>query len=189
MAKNDLCGIYKITCIVNGKCYIGQSVNIKQRWIAHKSQLRHNRHSNKYLQSLFNKYGEQNITFEILELCLIEELDKKERYWIEYYGGVESKANCNWESGGHAFKRFSQELKNLQSAKHKGQHSSPKTQFKKGRIPWNKGKKATDQARKHQSESHLGHKVSDETKAKLSSFWKGRKIGTKKENKNETKSI
>lgn len=44
MAKNDLCGIYKITCIVNEKCYIGQSVNIKQRWIAQKHNLKKGRY-------------------------------------------------------------------------------------------------------------------------------------------------
>jgi group I intron endonuclease len=180
MKKSDLCVIYAITCIANGKCYIGQSANINQRWKDHKSKLKRNKHYNKQLQLLYNEYGEQNITLTILEECSIEELDSRERYWIDYYGGVDSNANCNLESGGHKNKKYSQALKKLQSESHKGQHSSPETQFKKGQTPWNKGKKATDEARKHQSESHKGLKMSDEAKAKLSAFWKGRKFGTKK---------
>ena len=180
--KKDLCGIYKITCVVNGKCYIGQSVDIRGRLYHHKGDLERNKHRNKYLQRLYNKYGKDNMTFEIVELCSIDELDDKEKYWIAYYGGVESKMNCNWESGGHANKRYSKELRQRQSESHKGQHNSPRTQFKKGMIPWNKGKKATPEAIEHQRQSHLGKHISEETKQKLSAFWKGRKFGTKKEN-------
>lgn len=49
--------------------YIGSSVNIYKRWSNHCWQLRNNKHSNRYLQNAWNKYGEQNFKFEILELC------------------------------------------------------------------------------------------------------------------------
>lgn len=75
-------GIYKITNKVNGKIYVGQSVNIKQRWAEHKANLRNNKHENLYLQNAWNKYGEENFSFEIIEKCNQDELDDKETFWI-----------------------------------------------------------------------------------------------------------
>lgn len=74
-------GIYKITNIINGKIYIGKSVNIKNRWGQHKRELRKNIHGSKYLQNSWNIYGEENFTFEVLEYIedktkLIEVEDK-----------------------------------------------------------------------------------------------------------------
>lgn len=60
-------GIYKITCISNSKIYIGSSIDIKRRIQNHKAALRNNRHDNIHLQRAWNKYGENNFTFEIIE--------------------------------------------------------------------------------------------------------------------------
>lgn len=58
-------GIYKITCIVNGKIYIGKSIDIDNRMYEHKTSLKSNRHANKKLQADYNKYGIDNFIFEI----------------------------------------------------------------------------------------------------------------------------
>ena len=176
MLKKDLCGIYKITCVVNNKCYIGQSKSIKKRWYAHKSELRKGTHQNKYLQRLYNKYGEETFVFEVIEECSLDIIDDRERYWINYFGGVDSIMNCNWESGGHKHKTYSLEQRKIISERYKGKSFSPKTQFKKGCIPWNKGKKATPQAIENQRKSHIGKHMSEETKEKLRNFWKGKKF-------------
>lgn len=55
--------------ILNGKCYIGSSSSLKRRLHTHISHLCHDRHSNKHLQSAFNKYGQQSFVFCILEQC------------------------------------------------------------------------------------------------------------------------
>lgn len=60
-------GIYKITCLVNNKSYIGQSTSIKRRWATHKRELASGIHYNRYLQNAYNKYGKDNFTYEILE--------------------------------------------------------------------------------------------------------------------------
>ena len=61
-------GIYKIVNKKNNKVYIGQSVNIKQRWALHKSELRNKYHENVYLQNAWNKYGKDNFIFEPITL-------------------------------------------------------------------------------------------------------------------------
>ena len=71
-------GIYKITCLATNKSYIGQSVSIKRRWATHKRELAKNIHYNTYLQNAYNKYGEENFTYEILELCSKDKLNERE---------------------------------------------------------------------------------------------------------------
>lgn len=64
-----ICGIYKITCKINNRFYIGSSKDINARWNMHKWELNNNRHDNIFLQRDWNRYGEENFTFEVLEEC------------------------------------------------------------------------------------------------------------------------
>ena len=65
MAKK-IVGIYKITCTVNGKRYIGQSIDIKRRFSQHK------RKPPARMQADFEQYGVGAFKFEILEECALE---------------------------------------------------------------------------------------------------------------------
>lgn len=78
-------GIYKIENLINGKVYIGQSIDIEKRWRVHKTELNNNKRVGSHLQNAWNKYEEENFKFEVIEECLKEELNKKEKYWIAYY--------------------------------------------------------------------------------------------------------
>ena len=80
-------GIYKITNMINGKSYIGQSTDINRRWKREKDDsINTNSHSYDYpLMKAFRKYGIDNFNFEIIEECKIEELNQREMYWIEFY--------------------------------------------------------------------------------------------------------
>lgn len=81
-------GIYKITNKVNGKSYIGQSVNIHKRWTSEKNNaFNPNAHEYNYpISRAFRKYGVENFSFEIIEQCSIgDDLDAKERHWIDIY--------------------------------------------------------------------------------------------------------
>lgn len=76
-------GIYKIVNVINNKFYIGSSKNLNKRFKIHLSELKNNRHNNFYLQKSFNKYGENNFKFEIIENCSKEILLKREQYYID----------------------------------------------------------------------------------------------------------
>lgn len=70
-------GIYKITNTVNNKKYIGQSVNITDRWREHRKRANN---GTEYLYQAMRRYGIQNFIFEVVEECLIEDLNLKEKY-------------------------------------------------------------------------------------------------------------
>ena len=80
---NKHCGVYKITNKINGKFYIGSSVDIEHRWQQHVNALKGNYHCNIHLQSAWNKYGSENFNFEILEECKDDIVRKREQYYID----------------------------------------------------------------------------------------------------------
>jgi hypothetical protein len=85
-------GIYKITNLLNGKCYVGSSIEIGRRWKQHIGMcLSTSRYSQYPLYRAFMKYGTDNFDFEVLEECEPEELINKERY---YYNLLRPEYNC-----------------------------------------------------------------------------------------------
>ena len=83
----NIVGIYKITNKINNHCYIGQSRNIKKRWQDHKiaSNNQNDKSYNYPLYRAFRKYGIKNFDFEIIEQCNLNELNEKEKKWINFY--------------------------------------------------------------------------------------------------------
>lgn len=78
-------GIYKITCLLDNKIYIGQARDISDRWKTHiKCGLGIDTPSNKLYTAML-KEGVENFSFEIIEECPVSDLNKKEKYWIDYY--------------------------------------------------------------------------------------------------------
>lgn len=100
MYKDIICGIYSIENKINHKKYIGQSVNIKSRWCSHRADLNNGNHDNDYLQKSWNKYGEQNFEFKVLEECLENVLNDKERHYIDLYNTMNRDYGYNLKSGG-----------------------------------------------------------------------------------------
>lgn len=76
-------GVYKICNKVNGKIYVGSSNNIKVRWAKHKALLRHHYHPNSHLQAAWDKYGEENFEFSLIESCSVEKLLIREQFFID----------------------------------------------------------------------------------------------------------
>lgn len=83
-------GIYKIINVVNNKFYVGSAVNFSRRKARHFSELRNNKHNNRWLQASWNKHGEKAFAFVIVE----EVSDKAmllevENRWLKEHVGKE----------------------------------------------------------------------------------------------------
>lgn len=75
--------IYQIRNIKDGKIYIGSAINRRKRFSLHRFQLRRNKHGNKFLQRAWNKHGEQNFEFHVLEIVVPENLIQREQYYLD----------------------------------------------------------------------------------------------------------
>lgn len=89
-------GIYKITNTANGKVYVGQTENLGTRYGRHLYRIGRNEHHNDHLQNSFKKYGEDVFVYEVLEeIKDLSLLDLREKYWIDYHGGINSDNTYN----------------------------------------------------------------------------------------------
>lgn len=79
-------GIYKITNQKNGKCYIGQSVDVSKRWKEHaKCGLGIDTPAGNKLYKEMQEVGIWNFSWELLEACSRADLNEKERFYIDLY--------------------------------------------------------------------------------------------------------
>lgn len=107
-------GIYTITNIINSKIYVGSTKqSFNKRRNQHYHLLRKNKHPNKYLQSSYNLYGEENFIFEILEEVLPEFCLSQEQYWMNMLNVTNRDCgyNLNVNSSGKTGFKFSEESK------------------------------------------------------------------------------
>lgn len=72
-------GVYKITNNLNGKYYIGQSIDVNYRMYEHRIGIK----KNSALDTAIRKYGANNFTYEVLEKCDKDSVLERERYWAE----------------------------------------------------------------------------------------------------------
>ena len=132
-------GIYKFTN-PEGKIYIGASKNIFVR-IGHYKSNKRKLHTN--INKSLDKYGYENHIFEIVEECLVEDLNERERYWQEFYNVLEEGLNML-----------------LTKTKDKKEVKSEETRSKIS--IGNKGKIMSEEARIKISIAHMGKTISKE---------------------------
>jgi len=114
-------GIYIIRNLYNNKIYIGSAKNIKQRLHEHNSMLRRNKHHSKYLQNSYNLHNGKFL-FSILEQCSVDNLIKREQYWLDYYNSYNKKYGYNNVPKAYSSlgRKASTETKLKMSNSHKG---------------------------------------------------------------------
>lgn len=83
-------GIYKLTNIENGMCYVGQAVDIADRWKTHiKRGLGAEPGGRNKLYPIMYEIGPENFTFEVIEECPRDQLNTREDYWQDYFKAKE----------------------------------------------------------------------------------------------------
>lgn len=92
--------VYKITNLITGKLYIGQTVQtLEQRWKQHLVFV--NRNKNTKLSNAIRKYGPQSFIIELIEEAPDQQtLNEREQYWIKYYSALNSTIGYNMTKGG-----------------------------------------------------------------------------------------
>lgn len=79
-------GIYKITNIDSQKCYVGQAVDIANRWRQHvKRGVGAEDWTRNKLYPAMYSLGVENFTFEIIEECDRSKLNEREDYWQDFF--------------------------------------------------------------------------------------------------------
>lgn len=169
--------IYKTTNLFNGKIYIGQ----------HKSDTFDENYYGSGVRfiNVFNKYGKDSFTCELLEECNSEdELNEREQYWIEHFNATDRNIGYNLMSGGYKVRgiKHSEETKQKISISKTGQHpnrdykkisdetklkisSTLKEYFKTHDNP-RKGAHLSNATKEKLRKANLGKKYSEITKAK-----------------------
>ena len=90
VGATDVTGIYKITNIKTKECYIGQALHIKERWAEHaKCGLGIDTPAGNKLYKAIQEFGLWNFSFEVLEVCPQNQLNEKEKYYIDLYSSYD----------------------------------------------------------------------------------------------------
>lgn len=173
-------GIYQIRNLINNKRYIGQTANFQKRKQIHFKDLKSkSKHTNPHLQKAYNKYGEENFVFEILEYINLtnenefnkNKLSERENDWVKYYSPnvynirIVSQSNLGIKFG----PRSEQSKINMSNAQ-KGHPVSEQAKINMSNAQ--KGKKRSKEAVEKIRQKLLGRKRPDsfteESKQKMS---------------------
>ena len=173
--------IYKITNLINGKYYIGQTtMRLKGRFTNHLSEARCRRNC-RYLGNAIVKYGAKNFTVEPLATSIKsqEELDNAEKLWILITRSYDHQVGYNIEFGGNGRGKIAPETRQRMSGPKSEAHRQKLSEAAKKRVrhpmsaeakakiaAWHLGRKASPETLKKLSESHKGFKPSPEAIAK-----------------------
>ena len=122
--------IYKITNKINGKSYIGQTIqNVKERFYQHCATKCSQAVLNMVIHKAITKYGKSNFTIEVIEEVESTNLNDRERYWIKYYDSYNNGYNST-EGGQDGIKLF----KNLDTESIVREYKSGKSLREIGRL-------------------------------------------------------
>jgi len=156
MLKNFYGIIYLTTNLLNGKIYVGQTTRKNPNYLG----------SGTNIVVAINEYGPKHFKREILCECdSYEELNKKEKFWIDTLMALVKYGNYNLTSGGVSGFEVSDETKHKMSDK-------------------KKGRKHTEETKKKMKKSHKRENLSLETRQKISESKKRENLSLETRKKN-----
>jgi group I intron endonuclease len=179
--------IYKATNKIDGKCYIGQTINsLNDRKITHKC---HGKKDNNYFHNALKKYGFDNFEWKIIEECSSkEEMDEMEFHYIKQYDSYKKKNGYNITMGGEGTQLFGK-ANGMYGKKHSEESIEKMRKIKKGKKHTKESKQKISNATKGKNNPMYGtsrcgkdnpmygKKHSEETKRKISESLKRRNKG------------
>ena len=148
--------IYKHTCTISGKSYIGKSIqSLEDRWDSHCQQ-----NPRKCFQNAIYKYGKDCWTHEILEDNIpLELLNEREIYWISFHDTFNNGYNLTKGGDGgdtNTGKHWSEEHKNKIRLANLGKKYSEETKEKHRQTRL--GKHHTEEVKEKMRQKGLGNK-------------------------------
>ena len=148
MTKNKQCGIYCYHNIINGKNYVGQSVDLKRR----KSFFSDKRkYSGMAFFNAVKKYGKENFQYSILTHCKPEELNYYEIFYIKRLKSNNQKYGYNLTSGGNSRYELSEETKEQIRNSWTDERKKEQSIKQQGCKNYNYGNKWNDEQKRHGS--------------------------------------
>lgn len=78
----QVCGVYTITNTLNGKVYVGSSVDVARRFSKHRCLLNRGVHNSRHLQKAWVRYGEAVFVFAVVEVTGRDQRLTREQVWI-----------------------------------------------------------------------------------------------------------
>ncbi|NJO63447.1 MAG: GIY-YIG nuclease family protein [Richelia sp. RM2_1_2] len=145
--------IYAIINILDKNQYIGSAKHLPTRKRIHINSLKQNKHHSIYLQRAWNKHGEENFKFVVLETCTLETLIEREQWWLDNNDPVYNISKTAGSSLG--IKRRLETIEKCRQA-HKGEkHPEWRRKLKSiaqgGENHWTKKKKFSEESKKRMS--------------------------------------
>ena len=149
--------IYKATNTINGKAYIGQTVRtVRER------MLEHMRHDRSYFDRALKKYGAENFKVVVIDSArTVEELNEKEKFWIDFFHTLGERGYNMCEGGGNTTGyHHTDAAKQTMSQKKKTAYAGAGNPFY--------GKRHTEESCRKMSESRKGRIITPEWRKHLS---------------------
>lgn len=182
--------IYKITCDVDNKIYIGKTTkSIEERFKEHINNSRKKSYRHKsHLYSAIRMYGESSFRVEMIEECFDEDsLNEREVFWIRELNSRDPSVGYNIHEGGKGGRTQTEyictekQLRCLSIGWHKPMSEENKMLVSK----IHKGKTVSDETREKLRVAQTDKKASDETRRKMSECRVGKKLPERSEESRE----
>ena len=131
-------GVYKISSLAKPeRVYVGSSKNIRNRWWAHLSDLKKGKHHSRKMQRHFNKYGQEDLIFEVLEH--VQNANALISVEQKYIDSISPFFNAMKKAGSCLGYKHTDESRQRMSEARKKRKTAPETRLKmsiarKGRI-------------------------------------------------------
>lgn len=179
--------IYVFTNKINGKQYVGQTINIEDRYKQHRKDSKNkDKKPNSIFYRAIRKYGFDNFDFKVIETDIdISEIHEREKFWIKELNTMKPNGYNLTEGGEGTFGyRHTEESKKKMSEMKKGVPAKPKSEETRRKLSEaNRGKKLSEETKIKIGNANRGRKLTDEHKKRISETQKGR-VHSEEHNKN-----